>query len=118
MQSYSATAEHTAMQPRRGGVVKKIAGMASLVALGAAGVAVSIYITPGRANLGKEAAPIKVVQTVAPQPDVPWVAAAPGRVEPRTGLVRISAGMLGRVTELFRARQRPRGRRRGADPPR
>ncbi len=101
MQSYSATAEHTAMQPRRGGVVKKIAGMASLVALGAAGVAVSIYITPGRANLGKEAAPIKVVQTVAPQPDVPWVAAAPGRVEPRTGLVRISAGMLGRVTDSF-----------------
>jgi HlyD family secretion protein len=101
MQSYSAAAEHTAMQPRRSGVVKKIAGMASLVALGAAGVAVSIYITPGRANLGKEAAPVKVVQPVAPQPDVPWVAAAPGRVEPRTGLVRISAGMLGRVTDSF-----------------
>lgn len=83
-------------------MLKKIAGMVGLVALGAAGVAISIYITPGRATLGKEPAPAasKTGQT-ASQSDVPWVAAAPGRVEPRTGLLRLSAATLGRVTDTF-----------------
>ena len=82
-------------------MIRKIAGMVGLVALGAAGVAVSIYITPGRANLGKDLAPTSKAAQPAPQSDVPWVAAAPGRVEPRTGLLRISTAMLGRVTETF-----------------
>jgi HlyD family secretion protein len=37
----------------------------------------------------------------SPTADVPWVAAAPGRVEPKYGEVRIAAGMLGRVTEVL-----------------
>lgn len=32
--------------------------------------------------------------------DIAWVAAAPGRVEPKSGQVRISAGLLGRVAEV------------------
>ena len=32
---------------------------------------------------------------------VDWIAAAPGRVEPRFGEVRISAGILGRVTDVY-----------------
>jgi HlyD family secretion protein len=33
--------------------------------------------------------------------DVAWIAAAPGRVEPKAGEVRIGAGMLGRVVEVL-----------------
>ena len=32
--------------------------------------------------------------------DVPWVAAAPGRVEPKSGELRIGTGLLGRVTKV------------------
>lgn len=96
MQARSAQPQ-TQMQPRRAGMMKKIAGMVGLMALGAAGVAISIYITPGRANLGVETT---TKATAQPAGEVPWVAAAPGRVEPRTGLIRISAGVLGRVTHV------------------
>ncbi|MGE0053712.1 MAG: HlyD family secretion protein [Hyphomicrobium sp.] len=32
--------------------------------------------------------------------ELPWVAAAPGRVEPKSGQVRVAAGMLGRIAEV------------------
>lgn len=39
--------------------------------------------------------------TVAAAPQVDWIAAAPGRVEPRFGEIRISAGIPARVTEVL-----------------
>jgi HlyD family secretion protein len=52
---------------------------------------------------GRSAAPAATaaVNSAKPGDDVPWVAAAPGRVEPKAGEVRIGAGMLGRVVEVL-----------------
>jgi len=38
------------------------------------------------------------VETAAPRID--WIAAAPGRVEPKSGLVRVGAQLLGRIAEV------------------
>ncbi|NJO23829.1 MAG: hypothetical protein HC868_14010 [Sphingomonadales bacterium] len=77
-----------------------------IVGLGAAGAAISIYVTPGRANLGKD--PASVVSTSSAtqsqnqtSSQSQWNAAAPGRVEPRSGQVKIGSGVLGRVTEML-----------------
>lgn len=32
--------------------------------------------------------------------ELPWIAAAPGRVEPKSGQVRVAAGLLGRIAEV------------------
>jgi len=32
--------------------------------------------------------------------ELPWVAAAPGRIEPKSGQVRVAAGLLGRIAEV------------------
>jgi HlyD family secretion protein len=37
----------------------------------------------------------------APPPEINWVAAAPGRVEPRSGEIRLGASLLGRVEEVL-----------------
>ena len=39
--------------------------------------------------------------TAAGPASLPWIAAAPGRVEPRTGEVRVGAPILGRVFEVL-----------------
>lgn len=36
----------------------------------------------------------------APAPVIDWLAAAPGKVEPKTGLVRVGAQLLGRIAEV------------------
>ena len=89
-----------------GSVIKKAATIVGIVALGAAGAAISIYVTPGRANLGREPAPILSTSSTSQSqsqtpPQSQWNAAAPGRVEPRSGQVKIGSGMLGRVTEML-----------------
>ncbi|MGL4398000.1 MAG: biotin/lipoyl-binding protein, partial [Hyphomicrobium sp.] len=33
-------------------------------------------------------------------PELAWIAAAPGRVEPKSGLVRVGAGLLGRIADV------------------
>src|SRR6185312_10144315 len=33
-------------------------------------------------------------------PKVDWVAAAPGRVEPKSGLIRVGSALLGRIAEV------------------
>ncbi len=63
--------------------------------------------------IGTDAAPAKeaeatpapvqaAVQAVVPAAPagLPWVAAAPGRIEPKSGLVRVGAGLLGRIAEV------------------
>ena len=42
--------------------------------------------------------PVKDAAVSAPKID--WLAAAPGRIEPRTGLVRVGAQLLGRIAEV------------------
>jgi HlyD family secretion protein len=53
---------------------------------------------------GHSAAPAAIAAANPAKPataDVAWIAAAPGRVEPKAGEVRIGAGMLGRVVEVL-----------------
>jgi HlyD family secretion protein len=53
---------------------------------------------------GRSAAPAATAAADPAKPaaaDVAWIAAAPGRVEPKAGEVRIGAGMLGRVVEVL-----------------
>ena len=48
-------------------------------------------------------APVQAsVQAVVPPApaELPWIAAAPGRIEPKSGLVRVGAGLLGRIAEV------------------
>jgi HlyD family secretion protein len=89
-----------------GSMIKKAATVVGIVALGAAGAAISIYVTPGRANLGKDPAPVVSTSSTTQSQSQgssqsQWNAAAPGRVEPRSGQVKIGSGVLGRVTELL-----------------
>ncbi len=93
----SMSAGQLAGRPR-GGLVKKLGFVVGLFALGASVATISIYITPGQAylsNLGKDQPATSA--TAKPQ----WVAAAPGRVEPRSGQIRIATAMLGRVTQVL-----------------
>jgi len=63
----------------------------------AAGIAGERYIKSGRSI----AAPAVAQTQPASASTVPWVAAAPGRVEPRSGMVRIAAGAPGRVEQVY-----------------
>lgn len=40
------------------------------------------------------------IKTEASAPKIDWVAAAPGRIEPKSGLVRVGAQLLGRIAEV------------------
>ncbi len=44
--------------------------------------------------------PAVAATTDTPAAAIDWLAAAPGRVEPRTGLVRVGAQLLGRISEV------------------
>ncbi len=69
----------------------------------AAGVAAAAVVG-GIAGIGPRGAAMTapaMAQAPAAAPAVPWVAAAPGRVEPKSGLVRISAGVIGKVEQVL-----------------
>lgn len=89
----------TAYHPGKG---RKLAMIAGLGVMGFAGFAVAMLATPGnivQSRLAAAPAPITHTPSAAPAagPLVSWVAAAPGRVEPRSGQIRISAAIAGRV---------------------
>ena len=93
---------------RSPGIAKRLALFLGLSAMGAACIVVAIYASPGLTTQSKAAGPSAVSVTlpepvVATAPDTSgqkWVAAAPGRVEPRTGQIRIGTGVPGRVMEI------------------
>lgn len=71
---------------------KFIGAIIALGLAGAGGYFVSSQYAGGTA-------PASTVETVAV--DVPWVAAAPGRVQPKGGEVEIGTAIIGRVAEVF-----------------
>jgi HlyD family secretion protein len=87
-------------------MARKLAIFTGLASLGLAGFAVALIMSPGNpiqikfntpaasstSTSGGGAAPVSA--------QLPWVAAAPGRVEPRSGQIRISAGIGGRVEKV------------------
>jgi HlyD family secretion protein len=96
--------QHLANQQRGGGMARKLAILTGLASLGLAGFAVALIITPGnpiqiKFNTGASTTtPASAPAAAAVQ--LAWVAAAPGRVEPRSGQLRISPGLTGRVVSV------------------
>jgi HlyD family secretion protein len=91
--------------PGVSGTTRRLAIFFGLGVIGAAGIAISLYASPVFATQPKLAmqVPSAVTATQAaatPAAQVTWIAAAPGRVEPRSGQIRISAGAPGRVSDI------------------
>ncbi len=82
-------------------LTRKLAMIAGFGAVGLAGFSVSLIVTPGNAVQTKIALPAPAAAAPAPATgQVAWLAAAPGRIEPRSGLIRIGAAVPGRVTAI------------------
>jgi HlyD family secretion protein len=84
-------------------MARKLAIITGLASLGLAGFAVALIITPGNPIQIRFTSPA-VSPTPAPGPvaggQLNWLAAAPGRVEPRSGQIRIGAAVAGRVEKV------------------
>jgi len=88
--------------PAKRGIAGKLAIVAAMAALGAAGFAIALIVTPGHGVQIRLGTPAPA-SAAAPAPAValvPWTAAAPGRVEPRSGQIRIGASVPGRVVAV------------------
>lgn len=70
-----------------------------IVALAAA-AAVGLVVAVASGWFNGEKSPVATI-AAGPPPAMAWIAAAPGRVEPRTGEIQITAGMLGRVSQVL-----------------
>jgi HlyD family secretion protein len=84
-------------------LAKRMTMMAGFGAVGLAGFGVSLIVTPGNAVQTKLPLPTAVAASAAPAPAAAqpaWLAAAPGRIEPRSGLIRIGAALPGRVSAM------------------
>ncbi len=87
-------------------LTKTLALLLGIASMGLAGFAVWIMLGPGSGKSTRVASSTPTAtyssNTPATASDTrtPWVASAPGRVEPRNGLVRIAAGSMGRVVSL------------------
>ncbi|HSR81206.1 MAG TPA: efflux RND transporter periplasmic adaptor subunit [Hyphomicrobiaceae bacterium] len=95
----SSTGQSTAM-------IRRLATFFGMATFGAACAAIAIYASPGQATqkattpTANIALPEPVTATTPDTPSQKWIAAAPGRVEPRTGQIRIGTGIPGRVMEV------------------
>lgn len=93
---------------QKSSLLGKIAMVLGAGVVGAACVIVSMYASPGLTTQSKAAAPVNTSVTqpdsnASSEPEAPtqkWIAAAPGRVEPRTGQIRVGAGIPGTVAEV------------------
>ncbi len=95
--------QHLANARRGGGMARKLAIITGLASLGLAGFAVALIITPGNPIQIKFNSPSASTSSSASAPvsaQLAWVAAAPGRVEPRSGTIRIGAAVGGRVEKV------------------
>ncbi|MBS0269720.1 MAG: efflux RND transporter periplasmic adaptor subunit [Proteobacteria bacterium] len=82
--------------PRRGGFLAKLLFLLVAVGAGAFGA-----IAISRSDLlGAKSANDDTVKNEETAPKIDWVAAAPGRIEPKSGLVRVGAQLLGRIAEV------------------
>lgn len=85
------------------GIAKTLALLLGIASMGLAGFAVWIMLGPGQGKGSRVVAnstPAASPSTPADGPKQPWLASAPGRVEPRAGLVRITPASMGRIVAL------------------
>jgi HlyD family secretion protein len=96
------------LQARGGGMARKLAIVAGLASLAMAGLAIALVLTPGariqirmtpseQAPAATSTAPPASVSTGGQQA---WTAAAPGRVEPKSGQIKLSTSLTGRVESV------------------
>lgn len=83
-------------RPRRGGFLAKTFFFIVATGIGAFGAVAISHSELLDAKLGND----DVIKTEDAAPKLDWVAAAPGRIEPKSGLVRVGAQLLGRVAEV------------------
>jgi HlyD family secretion protein len=87
------TAPHDSTPP------KKLKSNILFLAL-AAGIGAATSLAIANWDSSKPA-PAQAEQAATPaSPRIDWLAAAPGRIEPRTGLVRVGAQLLGRIADV------------------
>ncbi len=72
-------------------MLRIVAVIVALAVAGFAGYMISTEINQGRGSAAATAGP----------PQLPWVAAAPGKVEPKSGEIRIGTSLPGRVLEVL-----------------
>jgi HlyD family secretion protein len=93
----------------RYGTARKLAIGAGLASLAFAGFAIALIVTPGNSVQVKpilpttSSAPASAAATAEGEKQLEWIAAAPGRVEPRSGQIHISAAAGGTVVAVLAA---------------
>ncbi len=92
----SNPSQTTPVLPKRG---RRVAFMLSLVAAGAACVLVPMY-APKQLAAAFTPAASSPAQALPDRPQSTWIAAAPGRAEPRSGQIRIASLAPGRIQEI------------------
>ena len=102
---HAMTADQHRANDRAGGMARKLAIVAGLASLGLAGFAVALMITPGnpiqiRFGSSSSTTTTTPAASQAAATQLAWVAAAPGRVEPRSGQIRIGTGVAGKVEKV------------------
>ena len=83
--------------PRRGGFLAKL--LLLIVAAGA-GAFGAIAISRSDLLASKSGSDDDTMKNEETAPRIDWLAAAPGRIEPKSGLVRVGAQLLGRIAEV------------------
>jgi HlyD family secretion protein len=84
-------------RPRRGSFLAKTFFLLVAAGVGAFG---AIAISHSDLLETKAGGNDDVIKTEESAPKIDWAAAAPGRIEPKTGFVRIGAQLLGRIAEV------------------
>jgi len=102
---HAMTADQHRANDRAGGMARKLAIVAGLASLGLAGFAVALMITPGnpiqiRFGSSSSTTTTTPAASQAAATQLAWLAAAPGRVEPRSGQIRIGTGVAGKVEKV------------------
>ncbi|MEQ1717624.1 MAG: efflux RND transporter periplasmic adaptor subunit [Hyphomicrobium sp.] len=92
----TATSNNESRPARKG--LRLVRTLLLLSAAAGAGALGSIGMSTSGISL---ASPVKEEAAKVPGPkELAWVAAAPGRIEPKSGQVRVGAGLLGRIAEV------------------
>jgi HlyD family secretion protein len=110
MNKSAAERGYREVESSRQGTARKLAIVAGLASLAFAGFALALIVTHGNSVEVKLALPTTGSAAASPMPpaangerQLEWVAAAPGRVEPRSGQIHIAAAIGGNVAAVYAA---------------
>jgi HlyD family secretion protein len=78
---------------------RRLVRTALMLTLATASGAAAVAVSTGNTSVFTTSATAEPAKAAVPK-ELPWVAAAPGRIEPKSGQVRIGSGLLGRIAEV------------------